>query len=317
MLFGYKKADEVRRQVYLVIWNVYKFFQDYGALDGIDHTKLSTELNPENTANVLDKWIINRLIHLTSFMKESLLAYNVRDTAMEAESFINDLSTWYLRRSRDRVWMHAESEEDKQQFYQTLYAVQVNLMVILSPVLPFITEEIYTKLTGAESVHLASWPDMKNAKADEKLIADMQLVRAIVEAGHRTRKETKIKVRQPLMHAFVSMPKDAAFALKENEGSYKELIKEELNVKEVSFKNQPTEVECAVTYDTHLTEELLMEGKVRELIRSIQAARKKQGIKLEQKVVITIPQEFAGHEEDIKKAVLVESISVGEELMVS
>lgn len=315
MLFGYRKADEVRRLVYLLIWNVYKFFLEYGALDGIDYKKFSTELTPESSKNILDKWILNRMIHLVSFNKESLLNWNIRDAAHETEAFISDLSTWYLRRSRDRVWMHAESDVDKESFYKTLYSVLVNLSVILSPIMPFITEEIFTTLTGKESVLLEMWPEI-TAKIDTQLLEDMTLVRAIVEAGHRTRKDTKIKVRQPLQHAFVTLPKETKLFLKENEEAYKKLIGEELNVKEVSFKPEPVPVEVEVSYDTTMTEELQMEGRVRELIRSIQSARKKQGIKLDQKVSLTIPEEFAGYEDAIRKAVLVESITVGSELQV-
>ncbi len=315
MLFGYKKGDEVRRQVYLLIWNVYKFFMEYGQLDGISYKEFSTELNPENSKNVLDKWILNRMIYLVSYSKESLLKYNIRDFAIETESFINDLSTWYLRRSRDRVWMHAESEEDKSSFYKTLYTVLVNLSVILSPVMPFITEEVYTSLTGNESVHLAQWPEL-SVKQDEVLIEDMKRVRAVVEAGHRTRKETKIKVRQPLQHAFVVLPKDMKLLHEDYEDAYKKLIAEELNVKEVSLKAEPIPLDPNVTYDTALTEELLMEGRVRELIRSIQSERKKLNIKLDQKVKLTIPEEFKGHEQEIAKAVLTETIAIGPELKV-
>lgn len=317
MLFGYKKADEVRRQVYLVLWNVYKFLMEYSALDRVDCRQFSMEHAPESN-NVLDTWIVSRLHQLIHGNREHLLKYNVRETAADTEAFIDDLSTWYLRRSRDRVWLSAASEEDKMAFYGTLYYVLTNLSVILSPILPFITEEIYTSLTGNESVHLAGWPEVDSKSVDEQLVHDMRIVREIVEAGHRARKENKLKVRQPLASATTNIPADLQFKVRSNADSYKALVMEELNVKNVIPGPDVAEGEMiTVSYDITLTDELRMEGKVRELIRSIQAERKKQGIKLEQKIDLTIPEEFAGYEETIRKAVLTNTVTVGSELRIA
>lgn len=313
MLFGYRKADEVRRTVYLTIWNVYKFFNEYAAMDGVDIKSLSTtEVQSEN---VLDQWIIARLHFFITRAKESLLSYSVKDMALEAERFINDLSTWYIRRSRDRVWMHASSEEDKRAFYQTTYYVLVNLSVTLSPTLPFITEEMYTSLTGNESVHLSNWPT-NEMQVNKEIIADMLTIREVVEAGHRARKEAKLKVRQPLATAYVQFPKGRSFALTNSLDQYTMLIADELNVKQVEYKEGEDE-NSLVTYDTTITPELEAEGKLRELIRSIQAERKKMGVTLDQKVTLVLPEEFSSFEDQIRKAVLTDTISYGNVLQVS
>ena len=158
MLFGYKKADEVRRQFYLMLWNIYKFFVEYANLDKFETR--SSKLEARNSKNILDEWILQRLIWLIKYSEKSYRAFDVQTVALETEKFVSDLSTWYIRRSRGRVWVNSDDQEDKKCFYQTLYQVLVNLTIILSPILPFITELIYTNLTGEESVHLSNWPEI-------------------------------------------------------------------------------------------------------------------------------------------------------------
>lgn len=315
MLFGYRKGDEVRRQFYLMLWNVYKFFVDYAKLDGYEYQKHDATRIPQ-PENALDGWILARLRDLIINGEKHLLAYNARDFAAEAEKFVSDLSTWYLRRSRDRVWISAASEADKQSFYETLHYVLVQLTVVLSPIMPFVTEEIYTSLTGEESVHLAVWPVLEHIEHDHDRVTDMTLVRAIVEAGHRDRKEQKLKVKQPLASVAVQLPKNQGFIVEQNIPQYEQLILDELNVKEIILSPGTTD-EPAVSFDTELTEELILEGKVRELIRSIQAERKKMGVTMEQKVSLVIPEEYTPYLETIKASVLTKQIDFGPELKVS
>lgn len=331
MRFGYRNANEVRRQFYLMLWNVFKFLNEYAKLDGINvkelnphitsrDSKIEADVSAMNDSdNVLDRWILARLRQVTKQGFDALNSYDPRGYAMPIEEFVNDLSTWYLRRSRDRVWISAESADDKNDFYGTLHAVLTHLSVILSPVLPFITEEMYTKLTGAESVHLASWPEMSGYEAtsaeDVQYVTDMIMVRAGVEAGHRVRKEQKLKVKQPLASVQINLPKNQGFQITEMIPQYTRLIAEELNVKEVKLGVSETD-EATAKYDTNLTDELIQEGKLRELLRSIQGERKKMGASLDQKVVLTIPEEYKGHEEQIMKAVLTERIEYGAEIKV-
>ena len=159
MLFGYKKADEVRRQFYLMLWNTYKFFVEYANLDGY-----TIDWGRNTLKNILDQWIISRFNNLVLSVEKFMREYNAKDAALEIEKFVNDLSTWFIRRSRDRIWLNSEDENDKQDFYQNLHFIFVNLSIILSPFTPFISEMIYTNLMDEESVHLASWP-----KVDKKI----------------------------------------------------------------------------------------------------------------------------------------------------
>ncbi len=304
MLFGYKKADEVRRKFYLMLWNIYKFYKEYTALD-----KFDSKATVEQFTNILDIWIINRLDTTVKAYEESLDAYSSRDASAAVEKFVEDLSTWFIRRSRNRVFIHSKNEADKRGFYTALFKILVNLSIILSPILPFITEEIYTDLTGEESVHMASWP-LLELKSEDRVIADMQFVREIVEIAHRVRKESKIKLRQPLAMADIKLPRGRKFAENYNY-QYVNLIKEELNVKEVVLNAGGDNIE--VVFDTNITPSLAAEGRVRDLIRSIQAARKTANIVADQKVAVRLPTEYKEFEQIIRQSVLIDSIEYGQE----
>jgi len=307
LLFGYKKADQVRRQFYLMLWNVYKFFVEYINLDKVSisqHNFFSQD--SLTTLNVLDQWIFTRFVWLTDFVKEKLLDYNVKAAASEIENFVSDFSTWYIRRSRDRVWVNSQNKEDKKSFYQTTYGILVNLSIILSPFLPFISEEIYTNLTGNESVHLEKWPDIssKFKFQNSKLLEEMKKVREIVEVGHRVRKELKIKVRQPLSSVEIKLAANFDEKLKN-------LIAAELNVKKVILDvNKKTEG-IKVKYDVKLTDSLIKEGEVRNLIRQIQEERKKLAARPDQKITLTLPGAFKEFENQIGKKVIAKKINYG------
>jgi len=315
MLFGYKKADEVRRQFYLMLYNVYRYFVEYANLDKFNSNLKTQNSNPQlKSQSVLDTWIVNRLNWLIKFAKDNLKNYNAKDAALESEKFVSDLSTWYIRRSRERVWVNSSDEADKQSFYETLNHCLVNLSIILSPILPFITEEIYTTLTEEPSVHLASWPQVP-ADIDNNLISDMELVREIVEVGHRVRKENKIKVRQILKSIKLQLPKNKTFAKKEYEPFYLSLIKDELNVKEAELQFHESDV-IEVTYDTVLTQELKKEGETREIIRTIQQERKKLGLQPQQPVIVTLidyPQDYA---DLIKRKVVATELKKGDSILI-
>lgn len=309
LLFGPNKANEVRRQFYLLLWNSFKYYRDYAELDGFKPSKDSKK------ENVLDIWLLSRLHETVSFTKESLLQYNLRDPAMKLEEFVSDLSTWYIRRSRDRVGSTAESEKDRTQFYETMHYSLVQLSIALSPILPFISEEMYTQLTGKESVHLASWPET-SAPINHKLIEDMKVVRAIAEAGQRVRKELKLKVRQPLASITVKLPKTMKFVETSFVEQYSQLLMAELNVKKVEYEEVKAE-EIAVEYDTHITSELKLEGELRDLMRTIQQKRKELGIQVSDQILLTVPEQFKPFENMLKKQVQAKEVTYGEELEVS
>jgi len=318
LLFGYKKADEVRRQFYLMMWNVYKFFVEYANLDKFEILNPKSETNYKSknqNLNILDQWITERFNWLAGYVKEKLLAYNVKEAALEIENFVSDMSLWYIRRSRDRVWVNSSDKNDKEAFYQTTYNILVNLSLILSPFLPFVAEEIYTNLTEEASVHLGFWP-VTDKTIDMVLISDMDLARKISEAGRKTRKELKLKLRQPLSEAVVEAPKSMQFQKPENLAHYLEIVKKELNVKKIILKKAGKLEEISIKFDTKLTPELIREGELREMIRDIQIKRKELGILSDQKIILTIPKKFSEYKTFLEKKIICKKIILGTALKI-
>ena len=300
LFFGYKIADETRRRFHLTLWNVYNFFVTFANLSRWQPKGFFP--NNFNDFNVLDKWILAKLDNLTLEVSNFLDNYNAYAAALLIEDFVQDLSTWYVRRSRLRVSLSAKDELDKNRCLNTLYYVLINLCSALAPFTPFIAEKIFKNLTSKESVHLTDWPKPSAKKIDTKLLEQMMLVRQICEKGHSLRKEKGIKVRQPL----------ALIKVKNNNkilsSQLIQLIKDELNVKNVSFQKGK---KLEVCLDTRITSHLLKEGEARELIRKIQEARKKAGLRVDQLVTVILdswPQEF---EEEIKGRTLAKKLKRG------
>lgn len=317
LLFGFSKADQVRRQIYLMLWNIFKFYIEYSKLDKVKvNIDIKKQRREKGKMNILDEWILTKLYLLTDFVKKSLIKYDAKEATLEIEKFINDVSTWYIRRSRERIWIHSNNINDKNMFYDTFYYVLANFSVILSPFLPFITEEIYTSLTMQESVHLSSWPRFENKSINNNLIKDMDLIRKVTEIGHRKRKELSFKVRQPLSQVKIIFPKNAKFLIKQNEKEYKSIIAQELNVKKVVFSFKTNIKDITMKYNTKLTPSLIKEGKLRDLIREIQVNRKKLGTKPDEYVDIEIPEKYLIYEKEIKKKVFVNKIISGNKLKV-
>ncbi|QQS43711.1 isoleucine--tRNA ligase [Candidatus Roizmanbacteria bacterium] len=314
LLFGYKKADEVRRQFYILTWNIYKFYRQNAEVDGAVYERKDLKLDDFSSA--LDRWILSRFKETTDIVRKSLTTYDTKTAATSIESYIQDLSTWYVRRSRDRVGVTATDTKDKQAFYDVMQYMFVNLSIVLSPFIPFLTEEIYTQITANESVHLETWPELGDLVPDQKLIEDMIIVREVVEVGHRIRKELTIKVRQPLASVTVSLPSVKELSIKDNEDEYKRLLEAELNVKKVEFVTVK-EAEIGVQYDTELTEELKTEGEIRDLIRKIQNKRKKLGVQVTDKVHLVLPEKFREQEELISREVQASQVTYGDEMDVT
>ncbi|KKP61509.1 MAG: Isoleucyl-tRNA synthetase [Candidatus Roizmanbacteria bacterium GW2011_GWC2_34_23] len=312
MLFGYKKADEVRRQFYLMLWNIYKFFVEYANLDKFNVETRHASSLPESK-NVLDKWILSRFVSLVITVEKNLKEFSAKDAALEIEKFVSDLSTWYIRRSRDRVWVNSDNKIDKNNFYETLYYILVNLSIIISPFIPFVAEEIYTNLTGGESVNLENWPtiNLESKIKNSELENEMSLARKIVEAGQAERKLTGIKVRIPLANLQVKTELTSNF--KSISSEVWNVVLKELNIKNITINKNfhYPEKEIKVT-----DEQLEKEGKLRELIREIQSQRKLKSLKTDEKINLTIPREFEKEEDFIAKRVLAKKISFGDKVEV-
>ncbi|OGK62341.1 isoleucine--tRNA ligase [Candidatus Roizmanbacteria bacterium RIFOXYC1_FULL_38_14] len=314
MLFGYKKADEVRRQFYLMLWNVNKFFVEYANLDKFEVQDDKINLKSKN---ILDTWILSRLASLIDHTEKSFREFNAKEAALSIEKFVADVSTWFIRRSRDRVWVNSDDTNDKQYFYTTLRKILIDLSIIISPIVPFISEMIFTNLTDYESVHLTYWPKTDSLpKPDDKMFVDMEIVREMAEAGQRARKEQKIKVRQPLNSVRITAPVSKKFHIEAYREEYLRLLRLELNVKKVELGISKDDV-IYVQYDIILTEELKFEGKLRELMREIQSKRKELGTKPDQFVILTLPKDCMKFAEFLRKKILAHKIEEGNELNVS
>lgn len=278
MLFGYKVADEVRRKFHLKLWNVYNFFVTYANLDG---WKPGVHKKPGKSSNVLDRWILLRLDQTVGLVTSALEKYNAADASVEIEKFTDDLSLWYIRRSRDRVGPAKESDRDAAAFYSTTYYVLYTLSKILAPFMPYLSDVIYTNLTRELSVHLCDWPEASSGleKDDLELVSEMQTIREIVEKVHAKRKELGIPVRQPLGKLQISN-----YKLQVTE--VKKALLDEVNVKEAVFKEGKGEI--AIELDTKITPELKEESDVRDVVRKIQEVRKNLGLNLTQKIDVKI-----------------------------
>ncbi|HEX8932329.1 MAG TPA: class I tRNA ligase family protein, partial [Patescibacteria group bacterium] len=294
--------EHYRQQVrgtMLILWNVYNFFVTYALLDKWD-PKL--QWSEGVSLHILDEWILVLLSHLVKNVTKSLDGYDTVGAIESLKSFVTDFSTWYLRRSRDRVGPTAENKNDKEAFYRTTYQVLTTVCQLFAPITPFIAEAIYTNLTNEESVHLSAWPSYTYEPEDNPdLVAEMILVRKIVEIALSQRKEAQIKVRQPLATLTITHEKVLPEALAQ-------LIKDEVNVKNI----KEIQGDFSVELDTKtITAELQAEGDARGIVRMIQEERKKLGTSLDEKVDVTLetwPEEFADY---IKKNALVHKLTKG------
>ncbi len=274
--FGFHVIDEIRRRFYLIFWNSYKFFVDYVNLS--DWTSDNVE---KEELTVLDQWILAKLNELTMLVNDKLEKYDAYTSSRAIEDFVvNDLSTWYIRRSRDRVGP-ASDKQDEAAFLSTSYEVLVTLSKLLAPFTPFVAEEIFKNLTGEESVHLVDYPAGNQSLVDKKLIVDMEVVRKLAEIGLSARKEANIRLRQPLT-LFTYQTQTQL------DPNLEKILAEELNVKNTEYKKL-TGAEIKGQLDTKLTQELKAEGEARELIRQVQSLRKEKGLTLKDKIQIISP----------------------------
>ncbi|MBW6431909.1 class I tRNA ligase family protein, partial [Patescibacteria group bacterium] len=275
MKFSDKGVDEVLKKIILRLWNSYSFFMMYASLDGFTPTgKLDSE-------NLLDKWMISKVNNLILDTTKALDEYDISVAARGLEEFVDELSNWYIRRSRKRFWK-SEDDGDKKAAYETLYYALSRYLKLLAPFMPFITEEIYKGLVvsidpkAPESIHLSDWPKADEGAIDVKLSEKMATTRRIVEAGLSARNEAGIKVRQPL--ATLSVESNITKLPKDLEN----IILEEVNVKKVELKKSS---DFSARLDTKITEELKSEGIARDFVRFIQDGRKKADFNVEDRII--------------------------------
>ncbi|MBT3355925.1 isoleucine--tRNA ligase [bacterium] len=305
-----KDVSDIQRKLG-TLWNSYSFFVMYANIDkwSSDDTKSAT-----TGKNLLDKWILSELNKLIKTVDENMEEYNLPGATKTIMDFIDQLSNWYIRRSRRRFWK-SESDSDKQEAYQTLWTVLVEFSKLIAPFTPFVADEIYRNLTDEESVHLADYPVAKEDLIEEEISKKMASTRKVIEFGLNLRAENKLKVRQPLSELLV-------FASKVELGEeYLELIKDEVNVRKViqttneekenEQLKQKEDNEIRVYLNLEITEELKLEGDMRELVRFIQSARKKAGFEIQDRIQVNYKggeMIFNKFSEEISKEVLAESI---------
>ncbi|MBU1870765.1 isoleucine--tRNA ligase [Patescibacteria group bacterium] len=270
--------DALRKNI-IIFWNVVKFYE----LFMLPSNKIFTK-DIDNKENILDIWILTRLNQLIKEVTENLEKYNLPEASRPISKFIDDLSTWYLRRSRDRF--KSEDEKDKQAALSTTKFILTELAKVMAPFAPFIAEQVWQKITENNfknkdrSVHLEKWPEIINLKTKkfDNILEEMEQVRNVIEFGLAKRDKAGIKVRQPLEKFSIF---NFQFSINEN---YLNLIKDELNVKNIVCEKGDGNI--SVELDTNITSELKLEGIKREIVRFVNVARKDSKLSLKDRAEI-------------------------------
>jgi isoleucyl-tRNA synthetase len=269
---------ESRRKFLSTLWNTYSFFVIYANIDKFDPKGAQM-----GGLSELDRWIASELNSLIEGVTDSLERYDPTTAGHKLEDFVDELSNWYVRRSRRRFWK-SENDADKQAAHATLHHCLVTLSKLIAPFTPFIAEELFQNLVRSfdletpESVHLADFPVADRALIDKKLSADMKLAMKVSSLGRAARSKAGLKVRQPLAKAIVKVGSEGERGSLER---VKSQLVEELNVKRVDVTIMPpvatARVEALapeVDIDTDISPQLADEGTAREIVRRIQTMRK-------------------------------------------
>jgi isoleucyl-tRNA synthetase len=280
MKFGWPTLENVRRQFYLPLWNSYSYLAMYAKMHNWDPSTYS----PEKTTKLMDKWLIARTKKLTNTYEQQMDKFNIPFAAREIEAYVQDLSTWYIRSSRDRF---RDGDGDA---IGTLHYAFVELSKLLAPMLPYVSEEMYQNLVvnldldGAmQSVHLEDFVALEVTPDDEKVLNEMESARAVVKMGLKIRDENRLKIRQPLAKVYVQFDSE----------DLQNIVKGELKVKEVEFSKEAVKEKGFVTVEngsmyialqTELTPELKAEGLSNEFTRHAQVLRKKSGLKMGEEI---------------------------------
>jgi len=306
LTFSEKGVDEVYKKNILRLDNVVSFYEMYDS--ALQHKALGS--STPKSENVLDQWIVARLSELTKEITKAMDSYELDKATRPITDFIDDLSTWYIRRSRGRFKdSHDDKNDDKKTALQTTNYILIAFSKIIAPFMPFTAEDIYKRADGGkdnphttdadarsaesgfrESVHLESWP--KPEKINKEIIEEMEEVRKIVSLGLEARAKAGIKVRQPLALLKIQNPKSKI----QNNEQMIQLIKDEVNVKKIIFDENATSANNEVELDTKITLALEREGNARDLLRQIQELRKKEGLQTNDHIVMYVETSAIGKE---------------------
>jgi isoleucyl-tRNA synthetase len=289
---------DVQRNVFMTFNNIYSFYKLYADVDG---WKPSNPLVEPRSGNILDKWMIARLNEAVAEVTEGMEKYRLDRATKHLTNLLDDISNWYVRRSRRRFWK-TEDDADKNQAYETLHYVILRTAQLLAPFSPFLPDHIWREMVQgsglSESVHLSDWPSVKEPdSASRKVLDDMKEARTYIVEGLAQRAAANIKVRQPLK--FVEVP--------ELDSELAGIVADEVNVKEVRVSDK-------VHLDTTITPELKSEGLARELVRIIQNARKNAGFNVDDRILSKVNSESAEIMDafnEFKEVIDTETLTVG------
>lgn len=294
------------RGMLLTLWNTYNFFITYANTDGWEPD------NKPYTPTLLDNWVLALLKKTHGEVTKALDNYDTVSAIESLQFFVNELSTWYIRRSRERVGPAAENKESKEAFYKTSFHVLTTVAQLLAPLAPFISDAIYKNLTGEESVHLTDWPLSDTlTPQEEELLAHMVAIRKAIEAAHAQRKAKNLPVKQALHKAWLYIDG----AVKSMPDELTALAQEELNVLHVELVDN-TGKGFDAKLDETITEELITMRKVREAVREIQSQRKAMGLGMKDAITLTLPKGLEPYKSEIAKKVLATKVEIGEQVIV-
>lgn len=301
--FDEKSVEEVTKKVFLILWNVLTFYKMFA---GEQKDRMAEGQN--GSESVLDKWILSELSDLTAKVTKDLETYNVVDSGRAIAEFITTLSTWYLRRSRDRFKAGSS--------VAVLGHVLKTIAKLMAPFTPFLSDALYAELGGEkESIHLDEWPTVSGSGFDEKLRTDMQSVQKAASLGQEQRAAAGMPVRQALASATV-------YSSQSFEPWMREIVAEELNVHEVRWNSDKEGFR--VELDTVLTPDLKREGAARELVRNVNDMRKGAGLTVKDRISVCYhtssdfwKEVFAEHGDGLKKDVLADELKEGEEEVIA
>ncbi|MDP3964895.1 MAG: isoleucine--tRNA ligase [bacterium] len=293
----YKRFDpeglrEVVKKTFIILWNVVNFYTLFSSKENLAQPA-------PDSSNILDRWILAKLDRLVVDVTGRLESYQITEGGRAITEFINDLSTWYVRRSRDR-FKSSEASEVKPALH-TLRTILLEVSKLMAPFAPFISDAVYETVGGEkESVHLESWPERQANTDDERLLGEMEAVRQVVELVHAARTERAVKVRQPLSQLVIQS--------KEWRTELVDILKAEVNVHDIYFREEIPESsdwqvqridKLAIALDVTVTDELYYQGMIRELIRRINVLRKRSKLTIQDRVELYLDTQA----DDLREAV--------------